>query len=82
MGTVNAATLPRQRTNTFLTQHIVCQAAFNTTYDHNSHSGKTGAVWLNNGTDISCSGWLYKQTQRVDRHHADRSEPQHMEKSS
>jgi hypothetical protein len=71
METVNAATLPRQRTNTFLTQHIVCQAAFSTTYAHNGKSGKTSLFSLNSYTKRSRTGWFTKQTQRVGRLCAD-----------
>ncbi|MDX2453593.1 hypothetical protein [Desulfosarcina sp.] len=81
METVNAATLPRQRTNTFLTQHIVCQAAFSTTYTYSRRSGKTSPFSLNGYTKRSRTGWFYKQTQRVGRTCANQSQPQDMEKA-
>jgi hypothetical protein len=81
METVNAATLPHQHENQFLIQHIVCQAAFNTTYTHNSHSGKTYAFSLKSDANKFPTYWFYMQTQRVGRLYADWLEPQHMEKA-
>jgi hypothetical protein len=81
METVNAATLPRQRTNIFLTQHVVCQAAFSTTYAHKSRSGKTSPFSLNGYSKRSRTGWFYKQTQRVGRTCANQPQPQDMEKA-
>jgi hypothetical protein len=59
METVNAAALPHQHANQFLIQHIVCQAAFSTTYDHNSRSGKTSAFSLESDTNRSPTDWFY-----------------------
>ena len=67
MGTVNATTLPSQHANQFLTQHIVCQAAFSTTYAHNSRSGKTCPFSLRKGYQLIPQNWFYKQTQPVGR---------------